>query len=158
MVEHVVEFLVESAMIYAVVGLLFAIAFAWRGAGVVDAVARHPTLGFRALVVPGAMLLWPLLAMRWWRAVLANGDGALGGPRVPGDRTDLWSVPCERLRPRALAMWLVLAPILAALLVVAWAAHASRIPKTSDASSTSSTSSASAVTDLPPTTERGGTR
>ncbi|MEY4119056.1 MAG: hypothetical protein RLZZ116_2384 [Planctomycetota bacterium] len=110
------EFLVESARIYALSGVVFALAFAWRGAGAVDAVARHSTIGFRIIVVPGAALLWPLLAVRWWRA--ARG-GSPANPEVPGDRTDRWSGPSERLRGRALAMWMVLAPVLAAVLVIA---------------------------------------
>jgi hypothetical protein len=52
---------------YAVIGLIFATFFAYRGAGVLDPSARASTLGFRILILPGAALLWPLLLMRWAR-------------------------------------------------------------------------------------------
>ena len=124
------EFMVECARIYALAGFVFALAFAWRGAGAVDAVARHSTLGFRILVAPGAALLWPLLGLRWWRA--ARG-GSTENPEVSGDRTDRWSGPSERLRGRALSMWMVLAPVLAAVLAVALFARRPAAPSAPDA-------------------------
>ena len=60
---------------YAAAGLLFAVAFAWRGAGVVDPAARKGTLGFRLLIVPGSAALWPVLAVKWMRA---SGTGSRG--------------------------------------------------------------------------------
>jgi hypothetical protein len=59
--------LVLSAALYLGAGLLFALAFVSRGVAVVDPAARGSSLGFRALLVPGAALLWPLLLRRWWR-------------------------------------------------------------------------------------------
>jgi len=122
-----VEFFVESAMVYAVVGALFALLFAWRGAAAIDPVARHATWGFRFLVLPGAALLWPLLALRWWRA------GAGADLRVPGDRTELWQPASERLRSRALIAWVVLAPVIAVVLVVALRARAGEAQPSRDA-------------------------
>ena len=48
---------------YLVAGLVFAIWFAARGAGILDPVARAGTPGFRVLLLPGATLLWPWLAL-----------------------------------------------------------------------------------------------
>lgn len=53
---------------YLALGLPFAIAFAVRGVGVVDPEAKASTRGFRLLVVPGAVALWPLLLRRWLAA------------------------------------------------------------------------------------------
>jgi hypothetical protein len=50
---------------YMVCGLLFAIPFVLVGAGKIDSHARHGRWGFRLLIIPGAMALWPLLARRW---------------------------------------------------------------------------------------------
>lgn len=50
---------------YALVGLLFALAFAFRGAGAIDATAKSGTVGFRLLILPGAAVLWPVLLTRW---------------------------------------------------------------------------------------------
>jgi hypothetical protein len=46
-------------------GLVFAIPFALVGAKRIDPRAEHATRGFRLLVLPGAMALWPLLLHRW---------------------------------------------------------------------------------------------
>jgi hypothetical protein len=54
---------------YLAVGLAFAIPFAVRWVGRVDPAARQGTWGFRALIVPGSMLLWPLLVSRLLRGI-----------------------------------------------------------------------------------------
>jgi hypothetical protein len=122
-----VEFLVQSVQLYAIVGLLFSLAFAWKGAAVVDPVATNATLGFRVLLLPGAALLWPLLAHRWWKAALA------GSADIPGDHTEHWQRGSERLRSVALVMWLVLGPALVVVLVVAHLARSNGTPSTRDA-------------------------
>ncbi len=68
MPEPVARLVLTVAGAYLLAGLLFAIPFAWRGAGALEPVAREGTLGFRLLILPGAVTLWPLLALRWWRA------------------------------------------------------------------------------------------
>jgi hypothetical protein len=50
---------------YLACGLLFAIPFALVGAKRIDPHAAHGSWGFRLLIVPGAMALWPLLLRRW---------------------------------------------------------------------------------------------
>jgi hypothetical protein len=67
---HVAEWIEIAVALYAAVGLVFASAFAVAGVGVVDPAAARATPGFRLVAVPGATLLWPLLAVRWVR-----GDG-----------------------------------------------------------------------------------
>jgi hypothetical protein len=52
--------------IYLLVGLVFAIPFVLIGVGKVDSHAAHGTWGFRLLILPGAIFLWPLLAHRWF--------------------------------------------------------------------------------------------
>jgi hypothetical protein len=49
---------------YVALGLLFAVPFAARWAGRLDPAARAGTPGFRLLIVPGAVLLWPMLLTR----------------------------------------------------------------------------------------------
>lgn len=60
--------------VYGSVGLLVGSAFVWRGVARVDPAARSGTVGFRALILPGAAALWPWVVLRWWR-------GAGGGRR-----------------------------------------------------------------------------
>ena len=55
--------------IYFGLGLLFALAFALKGASALDHAAHSGTIGFRLLIFPGAMALWPLLARRWLKPI-----------------------------------------------------------------------------------------
>lgn len=68
MPQPVAEALIALLLGYAALGLLFAVAFALRGAARIDPDAAHGTWGFRLLILPGAAALWPLLALRWMRA------------------------------------------------------------------------------------------
>lgn len=54
--------------IYGLVGLMFSLAFVTLGAGQIDDRAREGGWGFRLLLIPGSIALWPYLAQRWWRA------------------------------------------------------------------------------------------
>lgn len=72
----VAELLADAVKLYAAAGAIFAVLFAWRGAGTLDPAARAGTLGFRLLIVPGSAALWPLLLVLWARASkAARGDG-----------------------------------------------------------------------------------
>ncbi len=64
MPEPLAEAVIRMATIYLGVGLVFAIPFAWRWAERLDPVAREGTQGFRILLLPGGVLLWPWLAVR----------------------------------------------------------------------------------------------
>ncbi len=64
----VATWLVRLAGLYLLLGALFALPFALRWVNRLDEVAAHGTRGFRALLLPGAILLWPLLLVRLRRA------------------------------------------------------------------------------------------
>jgi hypothetical protein len=61
--------IVWAAMIYAALGLLFALVFVAVGVARVDATALGAGWGFRLLILPGAAALWPFLAWRWARGM-----------------------------------------------------------------------------------------
>ena len=61
-------FLILSG-IYLICGLAFAVPFAFFGVGKIDPHAAHGTWGFRLLIVPGTILLWPILAQRCVKGV-----------------------------------------------------------------------------------------
>ena len=52
---------------YVAAGLMFAVAFVLRGVQRVDPDAREGTWGFRLVIFPGSVALWPLLLSRWVR-------------------------------------------------------------------------------------------
>lgn len=60
--------------VYLALGVVFAVAFVWKGAAAIDPAARAGTWGFRVMIFPGAVLLWPALARRWF-----------GGRRAPAE-------------------------------------------------------------------------
>lgn len=49
---------------YFALGLVFAIPFAFAWNKRIDHVVKTSTLGFKALTIPGAALLWPYLILR----------------------------------------------------------------------------------------------
>ena len=64
----VAEWLVNLLGAYAAFGLLFAAVFVTWGIGRIDPAAKGSGIGFRLIVLPGVVALWPLLLKRWIRA------------------------------------------------------------------------------------------
>jgi hypothetical protein len=64
MADGLARLLVVAGGGYLALGVLFALPFAARWAGRLDPAAKAGTWGFRVLILPGAVLLWPLLAAR----------------------------------------------------------------------------------------------
>jgi len=56
---------------YLACGLVFAVPFALVGVKQIDPHAAHGSWGFRLLIIPGTMALWPLLLRRWATGVRA---------------------------------------------------------------------------------------
>ena len=65
--EAVINWIVNLIGIYSLIGLLVAVPFAFLGVQKIDPAAREGTWGFRLLLLPGAVLFWPLLLTRWMR-------------------------------------------------------------------------------------------
>jgi hypothetical protein len=57
--------LVNAFLLYLAMGVAFGIPFVWRGVHRIDPAAPGSTWGFRLLILPGVVALWPLLAVRW---------------------------------------------------------------------------------------------
>jgi len=68
------EIVVKTVELYLACGAAFAAIFVWTWIGVVDPAARQGTLGFRLLVFPGVVMLWPVLALRLARGATEPPD------------------------------------------------------------------------------------
>ena len=61
----IAEALLITMGIYLLCGMAFAIPFVLVGVNKIDPHAARASRGFRVLIIPGTMFLWPLLARRW---------------------------------------------------------------------------------------------
>jgi hypothetical protein len=59
------ETLLDLILVYITCGLMFGVAFVAIGVGRLDDAARGTSITFRLLILPGTMVFWPLLAVRW---------------------------------------------------------------------------------------------
>jgi hypothetical protein len=64
------EQLVSYGSVYLMIGACIALLFVTFGVARVEPSAKGGSLLFRLLIVPGATLLWPLIATRWIRAFM----------------------------------------------------------------------------------------
>jgi hypothetical protein len=60
-------------LVYLVCGLAVGVPFVLRGVDRVDASAQGASLGFRLLILPGTVALWPLMATKWIVAPRSGG-------------------------------------------------------------------------------------
>lgn len=61
----IAQWILFAGSMYLTIGIAFAAVFAATGVKRIDRTAHGSTLGFRIVIVPGAMALWPLLLLRW---------------------------------------------------------------------------------------------
>ena len=61
------HWLVMFLQLYVVIGAFFAGVFVVWGVQRLDPAAQGAPWGFRLLIAPGAVALWPWLALRWLR-------------------------------------------------------------------------------------------
>jgi hypothetical protein len=67
MLAALAESFVGLLSVYGLLGLLFGVCFVTVGVGRLDPMAKGAGLGFRLLILPGVVALWPLLLYRWLR-------------------------------------------------------------------------------------------
>lgn len=59
------ELVLSLVGIYLAIGVLFALGFVLFGVKRIDPSAEKGTWGFRVLIFPGCVALWPVLIGRW---------------------------------------------------------------------------------------------
>ena len=69
----VAEVILFSAFAYGLCGLAVGVPFVLSGVDRVDEAARGAPLGFRLLILPGTVALWPLMATKWIKAPRSGG-------------------------------------------------------------------------------------
>lgn len=62
---NIVQVILLLSAGYALIGLLFAVVFVSRGITTVDPAAKGSSVLFRALIIPGAAALWPVMLAHW---------------------------------------------------------------------------------------------
>lgn len=65
MTETLANLIALALGVYVAAGVLFGVPFVLFGVSRIDPAARGGTWGFRLIVLPGVVALWPLLARRW---------------------------------------------------------------------------------------------
>jgi hypothetical protein len=71
---------------YLGIGAAFSVAFVTRGVDRIDPMARGAGWGFRALILPGSILVWPLLLVRWAAGSMAPPVETNAHRRLAGRR------------------------------------------------------------------------
>ncbi len=65
MYERIAILLVDAFYFYALLGVVFALAFVTIGVKRIDSRANGSGAAFRLLIFPGSVAFWPLLLYRW---------------------------------------------------------------------------------------------
>lgn len=65
MAAQIATWMLLALAVYLAIGVLFAVPFLLKGVQQIDAAAKEGTKGFRVLIFPGVVALWPLLWKRW---------------------------------------------------------------------------------------------
>lgn len=60
---RIAEWIALLVAAYSAFGALFAVYFLWRGANRLDDAARNSGVAFHLILLPGAVALWPVLAV-----------------------------------------------------------------------------------------------
>jgi hypothetical protein len=64
------------AAVYLLAGSLFAIFFLTKGIEKIDTAAHGPGWGFRLIILPGVIALWPVLLKKWMKIKKIKHDKA----------------------------------------------------------------------------------
>lgn len=60
---------VWAIQLYFLAGLIIGLLFIIWGIGKVDHVAQQSSIWFRLIVLPGSILLWPVVLLKWMKSL-----------------------------------------------------------------------------------------
>jgi hypothetical protein len=94
----ILEILLSGVTIYILCGFAFAVPFIWTGVERIDPHAANGSWGFRLIIIPGTILLWPLLVVRWSRGLAEppeenNAHRRAARARQPGIQNSRSALP-----------------------------------------------------------------
>lgn len=69
MLISLITILLLLAAVYLLAGVVFAIIFLLKGLEVLDEAAIGSTPGFKIIILPGCIVLWPILFHKWQRKI-----------------------------------------------------------------------------------------
>ena len=63
--ESIIQVLIYVFSGYLLIGLAFSVLFYMKGLSKIDKNAIGSTLGFKLIIFPGVLMLWPFLLTKW---------------------------------------------------------------------------------------------
>jgi len=64
----ILQIILAVCYIYLLCGFVFALVFIISGVEKIDDAAIGSSFGFKMIIIPGAMILWPVLWRKWLQA------------------------------------------------------------------------------------------
>lgn len=68
MFELIIIIMLLLVAVYLLCGVAFAIPFVLKGVDSIDEGAHGSGWGFRAIIIPGTIIFWPILLRKWIKA------------------------------------------------------------------------------------------
>jgi hypothetical protein len=66
--QIIVTIILIAGAVYLAGGVLFTGIFLFRGLHKVDQATKGATIGFKIIIIPGCIVLWPVLLGKWMAA------------------------------------------------------------------------------------------
>ncbi|CAN5727043.1 hypothetical protein BH10BAC3_BH10BAC3_05440 [soil metagenome] len=63
--QTIVNIFLSAVAVYVLIGVVFTVLFIFRGLQKVDEGTHGSTLGFKLIIIPGCIALWPVLLRKW---------------------------------------------------------------------------------------------
>ena len=68
MAATIIQWIFTGIRVYLICGFFFSLAFIFKGVKVLDEGSHGAGIGFKLIIIPGCMVFWPLLLIKWRKA------------------------------------------------------------------------------------------